>query len=320
MSEIFGFIFEKETSYNATGRIYPRDEQGNKKKGKKRIIIAGHIDSAFQMKITKHGDKVYKYALPGFLFIILQVLFGTIKTIWGGLGDPTTYVKGYGFSLILLDFIFLGIALFGIPSFLYLVNGLVGGTPVEGANDNLSGVGIALSLAEYFSREENRLKHVELWLGGFGSEECGERGAQHFVEKYGRKGLLDNAYNVIPESCGAGDRLAIITKEPIHLAHHDIELCKKVYKGYERFVRETKSGDPIPCKIQKLPFSASDAGRFSLAGYKATMVIAFEGALAKPKNWHHEDDLPENLDYKMMRTVFGTYKNFIINTDKLENI
>jgi putative aminopeptidase FrvX len=171
-------------------------------------------------------------------------------------------------------------------------------------------------LGQYFTQPEHRLRNVELWVGGFGSEECGERGACAFVKKYGEEGLLDNSFAVIPESCGAGDRLAIITKEPIHLAVHDLELCEKVYEGYQEFVKEKTNENPIPCKVEKLPFSASDAGRFSLKGYKATMVIAFEGALAKPKNWHDAEDKPANLEVPMMATVFGTFKHYIQDLDK----
>jgi hypothetical protein len=320
MKEWFGFLFKSGTSYNAMGRVFPRDQKGEIAPSKTRVVIAGHIDSAYQMGITKHGDKVYNFALPGFAYIIVQVLFGIIKPLILAFGDPHVYYQGFGLKIITLDIVFLCFCIVGIPALWYLKKGLVGGTPVMGANDNLSGVGIAVALGEYFSRPENRLHNVELWVGGFGSEECGERGAQAFVMKYGKEALLDNAYSVIPESCGAGDRLAVITKEPIHLAVHNLELCNKVYAGYEDYIKNAQIENPIPCKVQKLPFSASDAGRFSLAGYKATMVIAFEGALAKPKNWHHSDDTPDHLELPVMAAVFGMIKHYIKNLERKLNV
>lgn len=319
MKEWFGFLFKSGTSYNAIGRIFPRNEKNEVVSPKTRIIIAGHTDSAFEFKITKHGDKIYHFVVPGFAYIIIQVLFGVIKTIMLSVGNPRIIAQGYGFTLIILDIIFLCVCIPGIPALIYLKNGLVGGTPVIGANDNLSGTGIALALGQYFSQPQHRLHNVELWVGSWGSEECGERGSEAFIQKYGPQGLLNNSFTIVPESCGAGDRLAIITKEPIHLAKHNLELCHDVYAGYETFLHQNQISDPIPCKVQKLPFSASDAGRFSLKGYKATMIIAFDGALAKPKNWHSAKDIPENLDLKVMTAVFGMIKHYILNLDQKLN-
>ncbi len=171
---------------------------------------------------------------------------------------------------------------------------------------------------------------MEIWIGGFGSEECGERGSNAFVKKYGEKGLLDDAHAVIPESMGAGDRITIISKERIHFAQHDIQLCNDVLDAYNDYVKELgvnpnlsqeelKERNVLPCKIQVLPFAASDAGRFSLAGYSATSFICFEGNLSKPSNWHNSEDTAENLEIPAMQTCFGTLKHFILNMEKKYN-
>jgi hypothetical protein len=177
---------------------------------------------------------------------------------------------------------------------------------VEGANDNLIGNGISIAIGEYFAEDKNRLKNVELWFGTFGSEECGERGSGYFVKEHGSKGELDNAFAIIPESCGAGSQMAIVTDERMHLAHHDKEFCNDIYKkGYLKYKEMVDEKDIIPCIVTALPFAASDAGRFSLSGYKAATILCYDGKLMKPANWHALTDKPENLDMKNIKTSIG---------------
>jgi hypothetical protein len=315
MKEWFAFPFKRGTSQNATGRIFPRDETNKPVPGKIKIVVCGHLDSAYQMKITDYGDNIYQMALPGVAYIAAQLLLGIAKGIWGLVRPGIYFVQWGPFAISFLDVIFLIVSIIGIPLLIRLVGGLVGGKPVLGANDNLSAVGVAIALGNYFSQPEHRLKNIELWVGGFGSEECGERGAHAFVKKYGHLGLLDNAHALIPDSAGAGDRLAIITHEKVHYAHHDLEVCLRLNAGYEQYIAEDHIESPIPCKIRALPFAASDAGRFSLAGYRATAILGFDGALSKPKNWHHEEDSPQNLDLPMMTAVFGMIKHYILQLE-----
>jgi len=328
MSETFAFLFKKGTSHNATGRIFPRNEKGEKKEAKKRVIVCGHIDSAYQMNITDYGDDVYKVAVPGFLFMGLQIILGVVKVIVFSTGSAKMYAQalnGY-ITLSIIDVIFLVVAVFGLPCFIFLIRGLTGGEVTLGANDNLSGIATALGLGMYFTEEGNRLNNVELWIGGFGSEECGERGAKAFVDKYGEMGLLDDAIAVIPDSSGAGDRLTIISKEKIHYATHDMKVCEDLLAASEDFAEELgidphadpnelKKHNLLPCNIEELPFAASDAGRFSLAGYSAASIIIFEGQLSKPKYWHNKLDRPENLEMPAMTTSFGLLKHFVLNLE-----
>ncbi|MBD3353708.1 MAG: M28 family peptidase, partial [Candidatus Lokiarchaeota archaeon] len=314
MKEWFAFPFKKAKSTNVVGKIKPRinNESIN---GKKKIIIAGHLDSANEMNIVKLGDLIGTVSIIGAVWIVISIILAILKSILVWLAPSIVLGQWFIFQFSYIDLIWVITACAGIPLLLYLEYAYTGDEVVPGANDNLISIGIALALGKYFSQEENRLHNVELWVGGFGSEECGERGSCAFVKEYGPKGELDNALAVIPESCGAGSNLAILTRERMHLAHHNIELCNKVFEGYKKYKEEYGDG-ALPCKVCELPYSASDAGRFSLKGYKATTILGYMGKLMKPINWHQTNDSYESLEMKTINAVIEIYKNFIRIVEK----
>jgi Peptidase family M28 len=317
MKEWFGFLFKKGTSQNVLGKILPRNEKNEPVKNKRKIIISGHLDSAIQMKIQKLGDIMTKITGLSIIYVVIGMFLSIIKLILlYTVPDPITVSTTGVFTITYIDIIFLILSIGGVPLFCFVLYGYTGKTVVLGANDNLSGVGIAYAIGHYFTRDENRLKNIELWVGGFGSEECGERGAHAFVKKYGAMGELDNSLTLVPESCGAGTQLAIVSEEKMHFAVHDCETCEKVddaYKVYKAEYEKFNNEKPIvPCKIEVLPLAASDGGRFSHAGYKATTLLGYDGKILKPANWHAVTDDPAHLDVDFLRASFEIIKQFVL--------
>jgi len=314
----FAFLSKKGISHNATGRILPRSPNGETVSGKLKIVIAGHMDSAFQMKITRFGDKSAFFFKSSIAYIVSIVILSALKVAIVQLTN-IEYILSVGiFGLTWIDFVFLAISVVGFPVFVITLLGFIGGTPVLGANDNLSGVGLALTLGKYFSKDENRLNNVELWVGSFGSEECGERGSNYFIQKYSKMGLLNDSIAVIPESLGAGTHLAILTKELMHLATHDITVCKELENAYVSLVNEVGKENVVQCGIAPdLKMGASDGGRFALAGYSSSTLVGYEGTKTmKPANWHNIQDTSENLSKNIFRTAIGIYIHFIKQMDR----
>ncbi len=319
MKEWFAFFFKKGKSQNILGVIKPKAANAPSPP-KKRIIIAGHTDSAAEMKITELGDNIAKITAIAILYLFVILISTIIKAILTTRTNAIAVLLSFGpFAITWLDVIFFGISIIGIPVFTYVIQGYTASSNyVLGANDNLIGAGIAYALGKYFT-EEQKLKNIELWVGSFGSEEVGERGSHAFVKKYGKSGDLNNAITIVPESCGAGSELAIITYERMHLAHHNLPLCNEVFDAYKKYSKEKAPQDVVPCSVKALPFAASDAGRFSLAGFPATMILGYDGAIMKPANWHSKEDKPENLNIKMITTVFGIIKTYISDLDEKLN-
>lgn len=317
----FGFLFKKSKSWNATGRIYPRYFNDSRSPIKKQVIVCGHTDSAFEMSVM---DKGFTFLLlgVGYLLISLLLLLFKLFVSHSDLGWVQNPLYSNSFLLFTyIDIFFLGVSLFGLPCFLYLLHGLLSGDPVIGANDNLSGVGIALALTEYFTKSENRLQNVELWTGSFGSEECGERGAHAFVKKYLNSGEIhpDFSQAVIPESVGAGDRVFIISKEFMHNAKHNPEVCNRLLQANQMYNQQQSKLNsnfcPFPCSIVALPFAGSDAGRFAHVGIPSTFYILYDGK-TKPRNYHSQLDDLANLDMKSLEVSFEMIKNYLIILDQ----
>lgn len=291
------FLFKAQPSQNVIAKIKP------KKDPRMKIVCAGHIDSAWEMKITRFEDKIVPITFVAIVFVLVTFLTGIVKAIWYGV-DPAAIVVSENafFAWTLVDWVYL--ALF-IPLFPCLLLVLYGygfspKVPVVGANDNLVGVTIAVELARFFS--QHRPDHVELWLGGFGCEEIGDRGSYNFVKKHGPPGELDDALAIIPESCGAAEEFVFLTKEAMHFVNHHPEAYNALNAAYQRYA--ATEDDPIPGSVDMLPFAGSDAGMFSEAGYKASTLLGASGAAKKPANWHAVTDVPENLEVPTIQAVF----------------
>ena len=131
--------------------------------------------------------------------------------------------------------------------------------------------------------------------------------------------MLDNCIAIIPESVGAGTNLAILTKEAMHLVKHDLEICNALEKSFNSLVNEIGLENVIPCRIAPdLKMGASDGGRFALAGYPSSTLLAYEGKLMKPPNWHEVTDDPQHLEWKTLRTAIGVYIHYLKEIDKKE--
>lgn len=313
----FGIFFKKQTSQNVFGKIPPKE---NVNKPKMRILIGGHMDAAISMKITKYGDKMPLITFGGIGYGILALIFWIIKTPLVAYG-PKSFVlySGPVFLITYIDVIYMILSCIGLPLLVILYNGYTGKTVVHGANDNLAGVGIAVVLADFFAQPQNQLKNIELFVGTFGAEEIGDRGSHAFVEKYGPTGILDNMVAIIPESCAGGTNLAVLAQEKMHLAKHDPQVCQEVQNAYDSYRASLPADEQakiFPCEIKVLPFAASDAGSFSLKGYKATAILGYEGSIMKPANWHQESDIPENLNPKMMDVVIHMILEYIQKKDQ----
>ncbi|MBN2157049.1 MAG: M28 family peptidase [Candidatus Lokiarchaeota archaeon] len=312
----FALFSKKGVSHNAIARILPCVDQ-EIRTSKKKVMIVGHMDSAFQMKITRFGDKSMLFFAVSIIYTVLIMFLTVIKLIL--IQFNMQYLFSYWiFGISWIDIVFILITIFLFPILIITLHGFSGGIPVLGANDNLSGVALALIIGKYFTQSENRLHNIELWVGAFGSEECGERGSQYFIEKYGAMGLLDkNSIAVIPESIGAGTDLAILTKEMMHLASHNLEICGKIERAYHSLIKEVGQEAVVSCRIApELKMGASDGGRFALAGYDSSTLLGYEGSIMKPANWHDLTDDPQHLSHKTFRTAIAIYIHFIRNLDE----
>ena len=159
-----------------------------------------------------------------------------------------------------------------------------------GANDNASGVAVALSLAERLQAAPPA--HLDVWLVLTGAQECGTEGMRAFVRA--RRKLFDPAstFVVAIDSVGAGD-VRWIAAEGVTISFPSdprlLELCEAVAEAR----RDAEPGHPSAAVRSGF---ASDALPARARGWRATTVTCLEAGRSRPANTHTVEDLPEAID------------------------
>ncbi|HME50956.1 MAG TPA: M20/M25/M40 family metallo-hydrolase [Candidatus Lokiarchaeia archaeon] len=316
MLEFTDLFYKKDTSHNVFGVIKPRAET------KLRIIFGGHTDSAYEIPFAKkYGIKISTLMIIAIAYGAIGVALEVTKLVLDLFGNGMSinlWSSGF-FRITIIDAIFLVSCIVGYPYMLWIGKNCGSRkTKVLGANDNLSGVSVALALGQYL--KEHRPNNVEVWTGAFGCEEAGQRGSRRFVEKHGADGTLDNSYTVVIESIGAGMGYGILSAEKMYLTwpgmkpvFHSKELVDKFFASCENYARVKKA---VPYFIKhEATFAGTDATRFSQKGYKA-IAIGAGGTNLFIENWHDHDDTPENINKLMLWHALNFCATFVDDMDK----
>ncbi|MFX0098777.1 MAG: M28 family peptidase, partial [Candidatus Hodarchaeota archaeon] len=215
MLEFIDPFYKKGTSYNAFGRIKPQKET------KMLLVFGGHTDSAYHVPLAeKYGQDILKYLLSAVGAIVFAIGVGLLKFIFAFAVPNAGYMNlgslwGF-FRWTIFDYILFLPMIVWYPFVIWVVTHYVSNKPVLGANDNLSAVAAAMAIGHW--AKKNRPKHVEVWAGSFGAEECGQRGSKAFVKKYGlEEKILNNSHTVVLESV-SGLGYGLLSSESMYLS------------------------------------------------------------------------------------------------------
>jgi len=307
MKEWIGFLFRTKKSTNVFGIIKPTEEV------KFRIVFEGHTDSAKEMNIASYKPRARQIiGRIGLYFLFHTIIFSLWKFIAQLVSGPSILIVNRGVvSITVLDVIYFLPLLIIYPLFILLLKGFLGKTVVLGANDNLSATAVAVAIGKHLS--ENRPKNVEVWIGSQGSEEVGDKGAKAFVEKYGKKGILDNSYTVVLECCGAAEDMFLIERD-MHRAVYDTEINNILLQAHTE--AKIENPDLLNIRTGSLKIGSCDACRYIHEGFKAAALLGMEHTKNRAINWHSINDAPENIDKKILRDFFDVSLKFVELVDK----
>ena len=305
-----GFLFKTKKSSNVFGIIKPTGEV------KFRIIFEGHTDSAKEMNIASYKLRARKIiGRVGLYFLFHTIIFSLWKFIAQLVSGLSIVILNWGvISITVLDLVYFIPLVIIYPFFILLLKGFLGKTVVLGANDNLSATAVAVAIGKHLS--ENRLKNVEVWIGSQGSEEVGDRGAEAFVEKYGKLGILDNSYTVVLECCGEAEDMFLIEKD-MHRAVYDTEINSLLLQAHTDVKNE--NSDLINIRTGSLKIGSCDACRYIHEGFKAAALMGMEHTKNKAVNWHSVNDAPENIDKKILSDFLDVSLKFVELVDNKYN-
>jgi hypothetical protein len=239
---------------------------------RKKLVFIGHLD-------TNRTPKLFHPRIIKFLPAILLISFACVilkMPVFAAGALLGTFWKGLMAALV-LDLPFIGLLVM-------IFHGDFFSPFTEGANDNATGAAVALSMAEFFSR--NPLAQTEVWTVCSGCEEATLTGIKAFLKRHGNE--LKDAYFIDLECLGIG-KLRYITQEGMLKKYHSNPGLLQAAA-----VAAEKTGGGISAMPLKRGYTetAIVIGR----GLKGITIMAFPEGSDEVPHWHQVTDRVENVN------------------------
>jgi hypothetical protein len=245
------WLLPSADSQNAVGVISPAGEVRN------RAVLCAHLDT--------HRTPIFYSSTAWHTLFGFLVGGAFVSMVAGAVGYGLGALFGWGWVR------WIGLAAAAMELFALLLCLHADLTPLSpGANDDASGVGVILALAERLSREP--LARTEVWLAFTGCEEVASYGMAAFLDAHQAE-LGHEAVYIILDQVGLG-RLMVLTSDglilkrkthprALALAHRandalpDVEVGDQVGIAYTDAAVATKRG-LIALTVDALPPPGSD--------------------------------------------------------------
>jgi hypothetical protein len=264
-------LVPKGKSQNVVGRLGARDLP------RRRLILTAHYDTArsglmWNPRLVGNFRRIF--LIQGLSMLALPVLVGvqavTQESLFGYLAIP--FVACIALALLLL------------------LQREISYQHVPGANDNASGVGVMLSIAEALGADAP--SDTEVMVVATGCEEAGLVGMQKFIHAH--KDDLERAWLINIDSVGAGD-VRYTTAEGMLLRHKAGKALTEMAEQVAKLRDLNVSGAPF--RLANL-----DTQPILLRRLEAFSVIATRDGV--PVNWHQDNDTYDAIDPDAVDTAY----------------
>lgn len=270
----FDLILPKRSSQNVIarrpGRGEPSGGGGSGDAGPVDIVLVAHYD-------TQWGSWLFAPAFRPFLQPFFIVTYVALVIALVAIGFHLFAPSAAATAVLTQIAIPLLIVVGGFLSLACLT-----GRAVPGANDNGSGVAVALAVAEKWAQEEN--DKVRLSFVFTGCEEVGLRGMHAFVK---HTPLRKNTMFINIDNVGGGRLRYLLGEGMLAYERYDEGLL-----AIARRVAEEHDGDVLPLKNLLLPTDALVAAK---AGFPAITFLATNDDETIP-HYHWHTDTYENAE------------------------
>ena len=261
-------LYRKVTGHNLIATRKATEET------KKRIVINGHIDSAFECRHTYYGKGwgMTPLMAGSIVSLITSAVMSSISVITELTGKNNSFTKllsdkGYLFHFFTL--------LNMITLYLFIDFKRV----VPGANDNLTGTMAAATALKMLDEAGIKFKNTEVVAMITDGEEAGLRGAKQFAKDhykdYVESGIETSVLCV--DTLTDFDYLNVYNRDMSGTVKHDPKFCKLVMDS-------AKEAGYEGVKFANVFFGSSDAAAFSQEGISATCLAAMDPA---PADYYH---------------------------------
>ena len=259
---------------------------------KRRIFFNGHPDAAWEWPVN--------YALGGVGFEGHAIICGVGAVYYIVLSVISIVQNGVGFGLIDNTSTLFKWALGGLVFVPFLI-GLYWmwnkNRIVDGANDNLSGCYMGISILKALQDEGITFENTEIGVILSGSEEAGLRGAKAWCEQH--KGEFDDVPTFIFSYDTIHDPKFLMTN------YRDLNGTVKADKDVSDLFMEAAEAAGIPCKKGWVPplGGATDSAAFAQAGFRATGVTGLNHKLED--YYHTRRDTYDNMNKEGLAGCFA---------------
>ena len=259
---------------------------------KRRIFFNGHPDAAWEWPVN------YKLGGVGFeghavicgigaVYYLVIAIIAVVKNgvTFGGFDASSTIGKMALWGLLFVPFL---VGLY----WMWNKNRIV-----DGANDNLSGCYMGISVLKALKEEGIDFENTEVGVILTGSEEAGLRGAKAWCEKH--KGEFDDVPTFIFSYDTIYDPKYLMTN------YRDLNGTVKADKAVSDLFMEAAQELDIPCKKGWVPplGGATDSAAFAQAGFRATGVTGLNHKLED--YYHTRRDTYDNMNKEGLAGCFA---------------
>ena len=223
------------------------------KETKRRIILGGHADAAYEMTYLLNGKSAYAILIGANIGILFMLVTSTALLF--AVVNNTFAVKAPVWTVIgITDILF-------IPFYVALLKFVNWNQIVDGANDNLSACFVALAALRELSQQDKRFDYTEVCCLITGSEEAGLRGALDFARKHKAEFEKTETVFIALDTLRETQQLKVYTNGQNGLQKN----CKKV----GRLLQEAAAYCGLDIAQAKPYPGATDAEAFSRYGLKS---------------------------------------------------
>lgn len=275
---VLDVFFPKVTSGNVYG---VRKASGETKK---RIILSGHTDSAFEWTYTyKGGRPVVALIIVTAVIAILLGLVGNIYgIIHGGAFGGIVWGEDGNIPLRILAVVMY----ITVPVLVIALKFCNYKLPVMGANDDLTGCFISCAAAKFLADNDIRFENTEVAVLCAGGEEAGLRGSKAFAKA--NKEMLNDGVETVFISFDTIRELEfskIYDKDMTGMVKNDRRVAELLQTAAKNV------GFDVP--IGTIELGSTDAAAMSQAGVPASSFVAMDPTPAR--YYHTRLDTADNL-------------------------
>ena len=301
--QVLDVFMPKKESQNVVGVRRPAGEV------KRRIILAGHADSANEWYYTYLGYKLFKkpvVMLPviGAAFVTMLFSLGVYIAAtaagrgWVGIGGLAEYSPAQA----TLGYVCAGLCLLLVPAWFFELPKL----HVTGANDNLTGCFTAMAVAKLMGDLDFRLENTELVVVCAGCEEAGLRGAKAFSKAHAEEfGDVETVFIAL-DTMTDMEFIKVMCRDLNGTLKHDGAVCAMMKQGAKT------AGHDVP--YGSVFFGSSDATAATQAGMRACLLSAMDEA---PADYYHTRlDTVDRLEPKTMEACLDIVLETVYQFDE----